>query len=328
MKLIRTLLFLVHIVIVLLLAATMLNAYISPKSFPYFNFLSLGFPILMISNVLLIVFWVVSFKKRAVFFIIATAFFLTPIRRWVNYSPQKDKNNAFKVISFNIKGGTLGKEEIENWVNSENPDVVFIQEIGYVENRPYFKNLTGADNPQVVNIFTRHKVINRGSLDFTNNAEGVFNDIQINGKIIRFLNVYLEPFQLHKDMVRPSSSIDRNEEKAKSLVRRFIPVFKLHAEEVMTMKELIKQSPYPVVVGGDFNSVPNSYEYFTINSVLNDAFLEGGSGSGTSFHDYKFPIRIDYLFSSKEIFCQKYSVDRTYRMSDHYPILAEFSFKK
>lgn len=327
MRLIRVLLFLVHVVVIFLLAGTMLNAYISPKNFPYFNFLSLGFPILMISNVLLIVFWVFSFKKRAVFFIIATAFFLTPIRRWVNYSPQKDKNTTLKVISFNIKGASLGKEEIENWVNSENPDVVFIQEIGYIENRPSFKNLVGTENPQVVSIFTHHKVLNTGSLAFTNNAEGIFSDIQINGKTIRFLNVYLEPFQLHKDMVRPSSSIDRNEEKAKSLVRRFIPVFKLHAEQVATMKEFIQQSPYPVVVGGDFNSVPNSYEYYTINSVLNDAFLDGGSGSGTSFHDYKFPIRIDYLFSSKEITCHQYSVDRAQKMSDHYPILAEFSFK-
>ena len=90
---------------------------------------------------------------------------------------------------------------------------------------------------------------------------------------------------------------------------------------------MIDLSPYPEILDGDFNSVPNSYEYYTINSLLNDAFLDGGSGSGTSFHDYKFPIRIDYLFTSKEIICQKYSIDRTEKMSDHYPVLAEFSFK-
>lgn len=327
MKLLRFLLFLVHLVVILLLAAMTLNAYISPKEFPYFNFLSLAFPFLMIGNVLLIVFWILSFKKRAILFIVITALFLTPIRRWVNYSPQNEKTNAFKVISFNIKGASLGKEDIENWVNAENADVVFIQEIGYKENRPYFKNLIGTENPQVVSIFTRHKVLNKGSLAFTNNAEGIYNDIDINGKIIRFVNVYLEPFQLHKDMVRPSSSINVNEDKAKSLVRRFIPVFKLHSEEVTVMKDFIQQSPYPVVVGGDFNSVPNSYEYYTISSILNDAFLDGGAGSGTSFHDYKFPIRIDYLFSSKEIICNKYAVDRSQKMSDHYPVLAQFSFK-
>ena len=158
------------------------------------------------------------------------------------------------------------------------------------------------------------------------NGEGRFADIEINGKIIRFINVYLEPFQLKKEMVKPTSSIDANEEKAKSLIRRFIPVFKLHQDEVNTMKDFIQQSPYPVVVGGDFNAVPNSYEYYTINSVLEDAFLEAGSGSATSFHDYKFPIRIDYLFTSKEIKCKSYKVNRTKDASDHYPVFAEFSF--
>jgi endonuclease/exonuclease/phosphatase family metal-dependent hydrolase len=62
--------------------------------------------------------------------------------------------------------------------------------------------------------------------------------------------------------------------------------------------------------------------------VFEDAFLEAGSGSGTSFHDYKFPIRIDYLFTSKEFECKSYKVNRTEKMSDHYPVLAEFSFKK
>jgi hypothetical protein len=42
---------------------------------------------------------------------------------------------------------------------------------------------------------------------------------------IRFINVYLEPFQFIKEMVKPSSSIDANEEKAKSLLEEIIPCF-------------------------------------------------------------------------------------------------------
>lgn len=326
MKLIRIVLLFAHLIVLSLLAGTMLNAYISPRDFPLLNFLSLSFPFLMIINVLLIIFWVISFKKRAIVFIIISAFFLTPVRRWINYSPKNtEKVSPLKVMTFNTKGSALGKEKIEDLVNSANADVVLIQEIGYKENRPSFNNLTGTENPQVVSIFTKHKVLNKGSLAFTDNAEGIFADIEINGKIIRFINVYLEPFQLKKEMVKPSSSINKNEEKAKSLVRRFIPVFKLHDEEVNTMKDFIVESPYPVIVGGDFNSVPNSYEYYTINSILKDAFLEAGSGSATSFHDYKFPIRIDYLFTSKEIKCNSYTVNRSVKASDHFPVYAEFS---
>lgn len=329
MKLVRFVVLIAHLVIVALLASTILNAYFAPRDFPLLNFLSLGFPFLMIVNVFLILFWIVLFKKRALVFIVITIFFLTPIRRWINYSSKNEGSASFKMVTYNIKGSSFKENsltEIQDLVNSANADVVFIQEIGYEDKRPSFKNLTGDEHPQVVSFYTKHKVVKTGSLDFTENAEGRFADIEINGKIIRFINVYLEPFQLKKEMVKPTSSIDANEEKAKSLIRRFIPVFKLHQDEVNTMKDFIQQSPYPVIVGGDFNSVPNSYEYYTINSVLKDAFLEAGSGSATSFHDYKFPIRIDYLFTSKEIKCKSYKVNRTKDASDHYPVFAEFSF--
>ncbi len=307
MKLVRIVLLIVHLVVLSLLAGTIFNAYISPKSFPYFNFLSLGFPFLMISNVLIIVFWIFSFKKRAVVFIIITVFFLTPIRRWINYVPKTEtKGKIINVITFNNKNSFYGKARVESFLDSK-----------------YEHQIHGS----IVSFYTNHKVLKQGDIDFLSNGEAKYLDVEIDGKKIRFINIYLEPFQLHKSMVKPSSSIEVNEVKAKGLVKRFIPVFKIHSEQVDILKEFIQQSPYPVILGGDFNSVPNSYEYYTINSLLNDAFLDGGSGSGTSFHDYKFPIRIDYLFTSKEIICQKYSIDRTEKMSDHYPVLAEFSFK-
>lgn len=321
--------FFVHLVVLLLLAAMTLNAYISPKNFPYFNFLSLAFPFLMIANVFLVVFWILSFKKRAIFFIIITAFFLTPIRRWINYSPQKkNEKKVINVITFNNKNNDYGKEKVEAFLNSKKADVIMLQEAGFgANNEPKLSNYKYQSHGSIVSIYTNHEILNQGNVDFLGNGEAKYIDVEVEGKKVRFLSIYLEPFQLHKSMVKPSSSIDVNEDKAKSLVRRFIPVFKIHSEQVNILKTFIQQSPYPVILGGDFNSVPSSYEYYTINSVLNDAFLDGGSGSGTSFHDYKFPIRIDYLFSSKEIVCNQYFVDRTEKISDHYPVLAQFSFK-
>ena len=155
----------------------------------------------------------------------------------------------------------------------------------------------------------------------------MYADVRVKGKRIRFVNVYLEPFQLHKSMVKPTSDLDENGTKAKSLVRRFIPVFKKHEEQVQILKNFIEKSPYPVILAGDFNSVPNSYEYYTISGVLKDCFLESGKGLATSFHDYKIPIRIDYVFSSDNLKSTEYKVDRSQKLSDHYPVLVKFSLK-
>ena len=40
-------------------------------------------------------------------------------------------------------------------------------------------------------------------------------------------------------------------------------------------------------------------------------FLESGTGLATSFHDYKIPIRIDYVFSSENLKSTYYQVDRS-----------------
>ena len=74
--------------------------------------------------------------------------------------------------------------------------------------------------------------------------------------------------------------------------------------------------------------MPSSYEYYQISESLTDAFVEAGNGSATSFHDYKFPIRIDYVFSSKSLKAVNYFVNREIGYSDHYPVFVDFHFEK
>ena len=103
-----------------------------------------------------------------------------------------------------------------------------------------------------------------------------------------------------------------------------MPTFRKHQTQIDQIKEFADNSPYPVIIGGDFNAVPNSYEYYKISEKLNDVFLEVGKGSGTSFHDFKYPIKIDHIFTSKNIKSVSYKVDRSEKISDHYPVIAEF----
>ena len=178
-----------------------------------------------------------------------------------------------------------------------------------------------------ISFFSKYQIVEQDTIPLIDKGKSVYADVIIKGKRIRFINVYLEPFQLHKSMVKPTEDLEENGTKAKSLVRRFMPVFKKHEEQVQILKSFIEKSPYPVILAGDFNSVPNSYEYYTISGVLKDCFLESGKGFGTSFHDYKIPIRIDYVFSSENLKSTYYQVDRSHKLSDHYPVLVKFSLK-
>ena len=328
MGIFRSIFTVAHVVIVLLLGATMLNAYIPPKVFPLLNLLSLAFPFLMIANLLLCVFWIFSWRKRAFVFLLISTLFLTPVRRWINYSEPKSEKADFKVLTFNNKYNDYGLEEVKNYIKSFNADVIFLQESGYSGlGNSDFEEMKYSLHNRRISFFSKYQIVEQDTIPLIDKGKSVYADVIIKGKRIRFINVYLEPFQLHKSMVKPTEDLEENGTKAKSLVRRFMPVFKKHEEQVQILKNFIEKSPYPVILAGDFNSVPNSYEYYTISGVLKDCFLESGTGLATSFHDYKIPIRIDYVFSSENLKSTYYQVDRSQKLSDHYPVLVKFSLK-
>ncbi|MDQ1856880.1 endonuclease/exonuclease/phosphatase family protein [Chryseobacterium sp. WLY505] len=325
MKIFRLIVLIVHLGILFLLLGTLLNAYVPPKIFPWFNLLSLGFPVLIIVYVILTIFWVFSWKKRAFVFMFAGLAFINPVKRWVNYSDKKG-GSEIKVVSFNTRAGRVGNEELEPYLKSQNADVLLLQEDAGIKYQ--LEGYQIANPGGGLTILTRHKILKQQIIepqDGELRIPGLLADIEIKGKTYRFIDVYLNPFRFQKDMVRLNGNTDNDEQKIKDVVKRLIPTFKKHQDQVALIREAIDNSPYPVILAGDFNSVPNSYEYYHLSDGLEDAFVEAGRGSATSFHDYKFPIRIDYIFSSKALKAISYKVDRSVSISDHYPVTVKFS---
>ncbi|WNI35218.1 endonuclease/exonuclease/phosphatase family protein [Chryseobacterium sp. SG20098] len=325
MKIFRLIVFIVHLGILFLLLGTLLNAYVPPKIFPWFNLLSLGFPVLIIVYVILTIFWVFSWKKRAFVFMFAGLAFINPVKRWVNYSDRKG-GSEIKVVSFNTRAGRVGNKELEPYLKSQNADVLLLQEDAGIKYQ--FEGYQKVNPGGGLTILTRHKILKQQIIepqDGELRIPGLLADIEIKGKTYRFIDVYLNPFRFQKEMVKLNGDTDNDEQKIKDVVKRLIPTFKKHQDQVTLIREAIDNSPYPVILAGDFNSVPNSYEYYHLSEGLEDAFVEAGRGSATSFHDYKFPIRIDYIFSSKTVRAISYKVDRSVSISDHYPVTVKFS---
>jgi len=328
-KVFRLIILSLHVGVLFLLLCTFLNAYVPPKIFPWFNLLSLGFPVLIAIYAVFTLFWLFNWKKRTFVFMLAGLIFLSPVQRWVNFSSDKKETADLKIITFNIKGGLIGASDIEKYLNNVNADVVMLQEAG---KKVSVNGMNVINNNGILKVFSKHKIIDSKELiksDYeSNNAYASQADIEIRGKIYRFINIYLEPFKFEKGMIKMDGVKEEDERKLKNIVKRLIPVFKKHQDQVGAIKEAIDNSPYPVMVTGDLNSVPNSYEYYHLSEGLEDAFVKAGKGSATSFHDYKFPIRIDYIFTSKAILPVTYQVDRTIKLSDHYPVVATFSISR
>ena len=77
-------------------------------------------------------------------------------------------------------------------------------------------------------------------------------------------------------------------------------------------------SPYPIILCGDFNDTPLSYAYHKIKGDLVDSFSYSGKGIGESF--VRIPgLRIDYIMHDKSFKSYNYKKKEEI-LSDHYAI--------
>ncbi|KQT24517.1 metal-dependent hydrolase [Chryseobacterium sp. Leaf405] len=321
MKLRQILLF-AHLSIAVLLLCTLVNAWIPPNLIGNLNLLSLGFPYLISLYILLTLVWIIKRKKIAIAFVLGIFLFYNPIRRWVNFSPKTENVKSIrdiKVLTFNVKYGDFGWEKVKKYITDQNADIILVQE----KDTNHALRQDMVKYPSVI-LKTKHKIVRQEEL-ITDKSRGnsFYADIDINGKIIRVVNVYLEPFRLNKSMLK-FEGLNKQGGKINTLLSHMTPTFKAHEDQIKKIRKAVDLSPYPVILAGDFNSVPNSYEYYNLGKDLQDAFLTAGNGSSSSFHDYKVPLRIDYIFSSKSIIPLSYKVDNSVELSDHYPVIAEF----
>ncbi len=322
MKFFRIVLVLFHCAVLALLFMNFLNAWIPPSKISFLNALSLAFPALMLINVALCLLWILLRKKRAIFFILLSLLFLNPVKRWVNYTSKSELQPNLKIVTGNFQNGKLGYEKINSYLEKTDSDIIFAQEAGWQVSVPGFEyRLT--EYP-LVTLHSKFKILHHEKISTFANGSSFYADLDIRGKTVRLVNAYLDPFELDKRRVKPTDNLDQNERKLRYVLGRFFPTFKTHQKEITAIRKVIDTSPYPVILAGDFNAVPNSYEYYQLGKNLNDAFMKVGRGSATSFHDYKVPLRIDYIFTSDEIKAVNYQVDRNANVSDHFPVIAEF----
>ncbi|WP_312287044.1 endonuclease/exonuclease/phosphatase family protein [Chryseobacterium gleum] len=311
----------IHIVVAVLLLCTLGNAWIPPNILSNLNLLSLGFPYLILAHIILTLIWIFKKEKIAIAFALGTLIFYNPIRRWINFSPKTENLKTIrdiKILTFNVKYGEYGWDKVKDYIKAQDADIILVQEKD--TNRVIKRDLI--KYPSVI-LKTKHKIVRQAELiDEKARGNSFYADIDINGKVIRIINVYLEPFRLNKSMFTKLDALGLGN--VSTLLSHMTPTFQAHEDQVKRIRKMVDLSPYPVILAGDFNSVPNSYEYYNLGKDLQDAFLVAGKGSASSFHDYKVPLRIDYIFSSKSIIPLSYKVDQSVKLSDHYPVIAEF----
>lgn len=186
-------------------------------------------------------------------------------------------------------------------------------------------------------IFSKYKIVNAEPIvtDSSSNT-AVFIDIKYRSDTVRIYNLHLTSIHMNETDYSVSDQIINNtmsdpsfDKNAKKLYSKITKSAITREKQARIIAEHIQNSPYPVIVCGDFNDPPASYCYNKIARGLKDSFRESGSGRGYTYHGTNMPqYRIDYILHSDKYNSFGHHVETSLMTSDHYPVLTHISLIK
>lgn len=184
--------------------------------------------------------------------------------------------------------------------------------------------------------FSAYPIVNKGEIAFESQMGNlcIYSDIDINGDTIRVYNVHFESIGLSEEdflfvegLASPENIANRDylRHNSKRILQRMKSAYINRATQVALVAEHIRQSPYPVILAGDFNDTPVSWAYRQISRYLKDAF-RSGRGIGQTYVDFLPGLRIDYIFHSTDFDAFNFQTGN-HRYSDHYPIWVNLNLR-
>lgn len=328
------------------LLITYASVYISPARIWFLAFFGLAYPFILLANILFIFYWLFVRWKVALVSLIAI---LSGYGHLQNYFQLKNKytnEEGIIICSYNVKhfngvtkGVTVEKnaERIQHYLQNKHADIVCLQELSspLIKKFNPFMTASSIPDPRMNStrpgektgpaIFSKYPIIHRGEIMFENTENMiVFADIKIKQDTIRVYSCHLQSYQFTSDDINSLDALSI-EDQERNLNGMRVVGYKMkhafikrtvHAEK---LKENIGQSPYPVIVCGDFNDPPVSYTYRTVRGNLKDAFVESGKGTGNSYLGRLPSFRIDYILYSPRFTGYNFTIDKV-DYSDHFPL--------
>ncbi len=288
---------------------------------------------------------------------------ILPLRLSQNFTKEK-KGNELRVMTWNVaqfnvmddKKHPAVKKQMFDIINEYQPDIACFQEMvaedstvrdhGHVEDfleRLHFTDYLYSYNSKEdfwgyahfgIITFSKYPIVNKKTVSwYPNDYNSIFQyvDIVKGEDTIRVFNIHLQSLRFSRSNLKyidkPSVEDENALKESKNIIGKFKTGFLKRQKQADRIREEIDKSPYPVIINGDFNDVPNSYAYHTIGGNLQNAFVEKGGGLGRTFSGISPVLRIDNIFVDKKIAVKQFLTIKK-KLSDHFPIIADVQMNK
>jgi endonuclease/exonuclease/phosphatase family metal-dependent hydrolase len=259
------------------------------------------------------------------------------------YRPRQQQNSQrIPIINF-LKQQDADILCLQEFFESNNPQ--YDSNINYIKqnlNYPYHYFVDDYRLPHGLYkvgpvIFSRYPIIDSNRLEYNGTSHSraseslISADINVNGDTLRIYTTHLQSVMFRRRDYQYIEKIKKVEdsllEASKSIVKKLRQAYASRGQQAQVVRNELNKSPYPSVLCGDFNDVPNSYTYFQIRGPRQDAFLSKGAGIGRTYASISPTLRIDYILADQRftvIQCKKTELS----YSDHYPVIADLVLKR
>jgi len=343
-KLLKYILLGLNLAAILTLVMAYLSVIISPEKWWIPSFFGLAYPVLLGANLFFIILWLILNPRYLWFSLVAILLGWGFLVRYVQIKGKTIDNADVKVLSYNVKhfygdGNKSQKEvadEIKEFLKEQQADIICLQEVRLRKNDIFNLGKT-VEEFDFINHYqfarssttfgsvtlTRYPIVNMGEIRFNGSRNiSIYTDVLIDSDTVRIFNIHLQSYQF--DLQNYSfieAGVDNEDDLSdmRDMGSRFKRGFQQRASQVDKIREYLDDSPYHVIVCGDFNDTPASYSYQQMRKGLNDAFIRSGSGVGRTYVGKLPSFRIDFIFHSNGFESWNFQT-YDYRNSDHLPI--------
>jgi endonuclease/exonuclease/phosphatase family metal-dependent hydrolase len=329
----------------LLVVVSTFLAYLAPHIDPELTwiiaFFGLFYPILLVSNVLFILFWLLKKWQYSILSAACLTFGWSELSSFVAFNSRgvEQTDQQLSIMSYNISNGLFGYDQkkrdrlakktalIEFLKQYEDTDVFCMQEVrdyGLEIIRKSFPTHFIHSTGKGAVILSRYPFVKKGEIDFgtiTNSC--LWADINVGHDTVRVYSFHLQSNQISKDAEKFTSQKELDQKQAwydiKGMLRKFRNRHLTRSRQAERMSAHAKKSRHPVILSGDLNDPPQSYTYHILSTLGKDAFCERGNGIGTTYAG-KIPLlRIDYIFSDHFFSVVDFNINKK-PFSDHYAV--------
>ena len=336
-----------NVLIILTTFVAYISPYVSPEKIWFISLFGTAYPWLLLANILMIGIWI-ALKKKYFFFSLACI-----VMGWnhfngfigLHFGAEYPNGKTIKVMTYNaqkfpfIKAGyriideSKSKEVFRFLESKGKPEILCLQEVDDYHSEPLVNHFEFKDYYKIryygTAIFSKYPILEKGRIEFDIKVNScLWADIQIDDEIVRVYSLHLQSNSVSNVTEKVMNEGQLKEKETWSDIRTILGKFKrttkIRASQSKIIAKHISESPYPVILCGDFNETPQSFAYRNISNNLKDTFKEKGLGIGSTYAGSIPALRIDYILTDEKFQVINNSILRK-SYSDHYPVISTLS---